>query len=1261
MNIYILYASAVAAIGIDAVASVDWLPVSSTNKAIVPTVEEIELLQIESWISDRLTVREYGKFDMVEQDNGRLLRWGNSIVPRELEVMLHILNSPVLHDSLYNHMNIPRGILPHFQILGLPLQLPVGGTAHTLAIAMLRNDVSVLQQYTSFKPDKTNWPTYLDNEAAYTYLWRILSHQVRVRRNQAGEDPRDIRRFMNYLYRNEKNELLLFKFRVNLDREKHYKFLALISQWSVQRLPVHGRYLTILDRQLANIDRSNYAEELFDNIGHFSKYVNGHDSSRAPSVEDILALPLLKTGLTKDKSIDVESKQIAKVTLKLVYHLMAQMLEKHAIPAFVSLKSRKRALRVYGVSEVLKYVRINMNLYRISASKTVTFELDPSLDERVEIEEILFEASKNYQPYWSMKNDTLYNKSPDIKQPDAADRLNLLFHPERFLLRLLNIRTENINFQVIHDLLHRIIAPATPVRKHILFRPVDTCRVVHNLVDKVEEQYISLSPFVRERIVAKCRCLLAFLYLFGIPDRLGRLEMPGGWPRNIGSSLNYITEGIGASCGLCNAVLGFLSAIGYPPVMNNMYAWEGRRTNGEAAVYQMLVASNVPVHQKHTEYFDKTLLSYLSGHYKYDDASSLAVGYYLYSGIANPSRLLDDAKINSGIERSPNAIGSKCIDALPFVIEAAKSAMRTKTNISHEDGTEEFRSRRYAEFVKKLARMGDLDGLRVMGDFHFMGHEAGNIPVDVPRALEYWSMAAQNGDVTSALTMANHLIHVLNEENELESDIASNNIDSNDAGISEEQLQMNHTEREHLERATERYLRMAAHSNNIVAAATARFYMYRYGIGSEKDPVAAARNLQVSADRGDVTSQILMGHAYAGMLNDVTPPDGKNIFMALDYYRRAAKSGNIVATFNTAVLTLHGYDLKYNSSVERCKASFTLFHKVGRHSVFPSVVRILSTRAKRLGDGLGYTMLNMFLSEMGDPVAHIAAAKHFKFSNKLCYVDNVPLSEEEHQNIFSIRKAFGMPSGDHDTNGPSIGESSSDSVKLDNRQKDGEDVNPANKEIAGLNKTDGGILHAVNDIDAVTSSSCHLMYARRSANEANGGSPLLLAEALLERNPRESAEWMLEAKMRNESKATYLYAMMLEAGLGVSQDCAASYDYYRSMLDSKDTISRLLGFLCIQRARLLHVLHRWADVYSWFVLNFYDTPVVAQLLHKEYEPCKFAAPQWPAMVSKWELVVTVVFCSAVSIMASIYLKALGSSIGFPNFAPFATFGRHNDS
>ncbi|GBE60691.1 hypothetical protein, conserved [Babesia ovata] len=1255
MNLLALLYVAEAATVAAGLASVGWLPATANQEPVEPSIEEVERSIFENWMMSRLAVREFGRFDMVEQGNGRLLRWGTVMVPRRLEIMLHLLNSPVLHDSTLNTTDIPQGTMNHFQLLSTPLRVPAGGTAHVLAVALLRNDRAKLKQYEGFKRDTDSWPTYLDNEAAYTYLWRVLSQQFKVYRQPLPQHGAQLRNQLIYCYRNYDNEILIFKYHVALDISKHNKFTKLISHWSVDKMPVNQDYAFMLDGLLAKADRSYYPEEMFDNIGHFSDFVNSFGKTDEKLLKMIMRRPLLKPRMTLDECLDAEAEHIAKITIRLAHVLMGRMLVKHGIPAFRAMRSRRNLWRVHGVVGTLKRIRTAVNEHLLSIPSDDGAQSLPLPNERDEIEEILFESSKAFRPYWTMKNDTLYNTASDTLNSDANKPAGLLFDPNLFLQRLLNIKAEKIDFQEAHDILHRLTVPSTPTRAQALFKTHDTCRIVDNMLDKVAEQYESLPAPVRGKLVAKCRCLLAFLYMFGVVAPNGRLELPGGWPRDIVRSLAYITDGIGSSCGMCNSILGFLSGIGYPPVADNMYAWETRKTHLHSTVYQMLVTSGRTIRKRHTEYYDKTLLSYLSGHYKEDDASSLAVGYYLYSGIGAPSRMLDDIHVRSGVERSPKSVGSKCIEALPYVLDAAKSAMRTRVYSNNDEGSEEYRSRRYVEFVRKLAMMGDVDGLRVMGDFHFTGHEAGNIRVDVPMALQYWARAAHSGDVMSALTMANHLINLLGYEGNGGNSTQPGERNSDDVIISAQQLQLDGTSREDIERAAERYLRIVSESNNQLAASTARFYAARYGIGQQRDPIVAARNLQEAADRGDTNSQVLMGHAYAGMLNDITPADGKNVFMALEYYRRAAKSGNVVAAFNTAVLTLHGYDLKYTSSVDRCKASFTFFQQVGRQSLFPAVVRALSVRAARHGDELGHALLSMFLSEMGDPKAHIEAANHFKNNHKLCYVGGeVTLVKTPGPGRIASTAVSPSPP----TTGVSKVSVTSDADKLKEQLKtdDGATKNvgtapyadssksampgkPAKNALAELPRRSVGIFTPyVQDDQHSGTSECHIFYARRSGHETMGGSPLLLAEALMERYPEESAEWVLEAKIRNEPKAAYLYATMLEAGTGVAQDCPASYGYYSSMTESREHTNKMLGFLCIQRARIAHLLHGWRYPYGWFVSSFYDAAVVPHLLAKDYKPCHFALPIIKPLETFSDKFITVTFAIAVALSSLVYIK-----------------------
>ncbi|KAK1443692.1 hypothetical protein BgAZ_205680 [Babesia gibsoni] len=1183
-SVIVVLAAGLAAAAVDTTSV--WKNDIDDHRNLGPTAEEVERRLFESRIFERLNVREYGKFDMLDQYNGHMLRIGNKMVPKGLEVMMHLLNSPIFHDSVFSNINILHLGQTDMSYVGIPIRLSKGGTAHNLVVAVLTNDVPKLKSFKVFKKKEPTWSTYIDNEAAYTFLWRLLSRQVQVHSQEPVYSVDVLDDQFLYCYRNERNEILRFKFQLSMNHDKNKQFVSLVSQWSTENIPLHKKYINMLNESLALLDRSNYPLEMFDNLGKLSTLIKDTGIHSLSKLSSLKMVPMLKPTLSLEEALDIEARNIAEVTIRFSFSCVARMLERHAIHAFSILKKRTHMWRVYGVSYTLRRIRsrINSGLSSIQLPDG-QIDAESSKQHSEEIEEILFESSQKFGPYWSMRNDTLYRSSELVTLHDVKG-LGLLFDPDKFFHNMINMKSESINFSEMHDILHRLTNETTAKKPFVKFKMHPKCAVTHDNVDKINEQYQSLPSHVRQRLVAKCRCLLVFLYLFGVVDRNGKLEFPWGWPRDINKSLLYIPAGIGSSCGLCNSLLGFLSGIGYPPVVENMYAWETPRNQAESAVYQMFVLSNKPKGKKHTEYYDKTLLSYVGGHYKEDNVSSLAVGYYLYSGLGNPSRLLDDATIKSGMERKPKNVGSNCIDALPFVIDAAKAAMHSRVPLVSDDSSEEYRSKRYAEFIKKLASMGDTDGLRVMGDFYYMGHEEGNINTDLTRALEYWTMAANQGDVTSALTVATHLISMINREQVNDDGDTPQTPDVNLGRTAGTVNTQGLGTAENLEVAAEGYLQMVANSPNQVAAATARFNMARYGIGRKRDPVDAAKFLQESADRGDVTSQMLMGHVYAGLLPDITPADGKNVFMALEYYRRASKNGNIVATFNAAVLTLHGYDLKYNSSVERCKASFGLFQKVGRHSLVPATVRSLAKRASQIGDDVGSALMNLFLSEMGDPDAHVAAAKQFKKSDGLCYSATNGAAETT-EGIIDSKGLF--------------------SQFQQKQQSTGE-------------------------------SPCYMYYARRSSHDPYEGSSLLYAEALMTSQPKESISWVMDAKLKNEPKANYIYAEMLEAGVGITQDCSASYKYYKSMMDSKEFPTQVLGFLCIQRARALWVLKYWPDVYTLFVGIFYDQPIASYLLQRGYAPCWYSMPKFKVLKDSGDLVNAYMFLALVAFATFVYLR-----------------------
>jgi len=64
---------------------------------------------------------------------------------------------------------------------------------------------------------------------------------------------------------------------------------------------------------------------------------------------------------------------------------------------------------------------------------------------------------------------------------------------------------------------------------------------------------------------------LAWLWLFGVPDTIGGLQFPFGFPRDVNRAVAIAREGTklqSPTCGRCYTLLGLLLSVGYPPLVN---------------------------------------------------------------------------------------------------------------------------------------------------------------------------------------------------------------------------------------------------------------------------------------------------------------------------------------------------------------------------------------------------------------------------------------------------------------------------------------------------------------------------------------------------------------------------------------------------------------------------------------------------------------------------------------------------------------------
>eukprot|EP00923_Selenidium_pygospionis_P051456 GHVN01089292.1.p1 GENE.GHVN01089292.1~~GHVN01089292.1.p1 ORF type:complete len:729 (-),score=73.12 GHVN01089292.1:2178-4319(-) len=74
----------------------------------------------------------------------------------------------------------------------------------------------------------------------------------------------------------------------------------------------------------------------------------------------------------------------------------------------------------------------------------------------------------------------------------------------------------------------------------------------------------------KRKRLQEAHSVLAYLYLFGLPDDRGRMELPYGWPRDIEKAMNHLRLGRKVGSGMCLALAGFLTAIGFPPQIDEI-------------------------------------------------------------------------------------------------------------------------------------------------------------------------------------------------------------------------------------------------------------------------------------------------------------------------------------------------------------------------------------------------------------------------------------------------------------------------------------------------------------------------------------------------------------------------------------------------------------------------------------------------------------------------------------------------------------------
>ncbi|CAE6922281.1 Tspear [Symbiodinium natans] len=103
----------------------------------------------------------------------------------------------------------------------------------------------------------------------------------------------------------------------------------------------------------------------------------------------------------------------------------------------------------------------------------------------------------------------------------------------------------------------------------------------------------------------------------------------------------------------------------------------------------------------------------------------------------------------------------------------------------------------------------------------------------------------------------------------------------------------------------EPYLTQVVESDADEAArAFAQYFRHRFGLGVAKDPAKAGLWLQQAAAFGEISAVTLLAELNTREDADVTLPGGRNLSVALGYFRQVASAGQLPTRYNIGVLLL---------------------------------------------------------------------------------------------------------------------------------------------------------------------------------------------------------------------------------------------------------------------------------------------------------------------------------------------------------------------
>ncbi|ANQ06429.1 Uncharacterized protein PCOAH_00008320 [Plasmodium coatneyi] len=340
----------------------------------------------------------------------------------------------------------------------------------------------------------------------------------------------------------------------------------------------------------------------------------------------------------------------------------------------------------------------------------------------------------------------------------------------------------------------------SPTRQdvHSFYRNVDLSEFTPaavNTKDQLHDQLKLLKKKYTEKLKNEATCVLAFLYLVGINDNGGKLQLPYGFPRNIDYSVKLIRKG---KDGLCNFLSGILYHLNLPIFVNNSsisittemsedlidtndnslnsFFYIYYRNNGKIRNHDFLSNENRIIPSS-VDNMKSKIVSYSLGSTKDDFYSKLAFTNNMirlkYKNKDSNIYLRDyfdftfDKKIykNSFIKNNISPFLSSCdyllSNILGAVVDSLKNTSAIESGVYEENISERNRhlihntvdyNKSLFEYFLKLADSRNSYALAALGEIYYLGNESIGIERDEVKAFEFWKKAADQGDSTSALS-----------------------------------------------------------------------------------------------------------------------------------------------------------------------------------------------------------------------------------------------------------------------------------------------------------------------------------------------------------------------------------------------------------------------------------------------------------------------------------------------------------------------------